>query len=134
MRASLRPRAFPFRANFYRTRDEQRASEFTTDEAKLPVVISFRTKKGEVARSLASVQKIEPEVAPQPTPAPVKTPLPERTPRPAATPVPYIDNQPLAPELAFDLGERLDYRISSVGQQVATMRLQQKSETVERFG
>ena len=98
----------------------------STDEAKLPVAIRFRTKKGEVTAGLASVQTIEPEVVAQPTPAPVRTPLPDRTPRPAATPAPYIDNQPLAPELAFDLGERLDYRISSGGQQVAMMRLAAK--------
>lgn len=105
----------------------------STDEAKLPVLIRFRVGKeikdknrGEVRAGLASVQTIEPEVVAEATPAPVRTPLPERTPRPAVTPTPYVMNQPLAPELAFDLGERLEYKILSGGVQVATMRLSAK--------
>jgi len=99
----------------------------SNDEARLPVVVRFRTPKGNVRAGLANVQTIEPEVvAASPTPAPARTPLPERTPKPLATPAPYIENQPLASELAFDLGERLDYKILSGGQQVATMRLSAK--------
>jgi hypothetical protein len=105
----------------------------STDEARLPVLIRFRIGKdtkdkgrGEVRAGLASVQTIEPEVVAQATPAPVRTPVPERTPKPVATPTPFIDNQPLVPELAFELGERLEYKISSGGQQVATMRLAAK--------
>jgi hypothetical protein len=98
----------------------------TTDEAHIPVLIRFRTSKGTVRMGLASAQNIEPEVSPQPTPAVVKTPLPERTPKPLPTPAPYVDDQPLSAELAFDLGEQLDYRITSLGQQVATMRLAAK--------
>ena len=98
----------------------------STDEAKLPVLIRFRTSKGNVRAGLVSVQTIEPEVAAQPTPATVRTPLPERTPKPAATPAPYVDNLPLVPDLAFDLHERLEYKLSSGGQHVATMRLSAK--------
>ena len=95
----------------------------STDEAKLPVLVRFRTAKGVVRARLASVQTIEPEVAVQPTPVPVRVPLPERTPRPAATPAPYVDNQPLSPELAFELGESLVYRIVANNQPVARMTL-----------
>ena len=99
----------------------------TNDEAHIPVLIRFRTTKGTVRIGLASSQNIEPEVVnTQPTPNPVKTPLPERTPRPVPTPLPYVNDQPLSPELAFDLGERLEYSISSLGQPVATMRLEAK--------
>lgn len=105
----------------------------SADEAKLPVLIRFRigkeTKeknKSEVRAGLASVQTIEPEVVTDPTPAAVRTPAPDRTPRPVVTPTPYVMNQPLAPELAFELGERLEYRIMSGGVQVATMSLAAK--------
>lgn len=98
----------------------------STDEAKLPVAIRFRTSKGEVRAGLASVQTIEPEVVAQSAPAPVRTPMPDRTPKPVATPTPFVENQPLALELAFELGERLDYRMTSGGQQVAMMRLAAK--------
>ena len=95
----------------------------SNDEARLPVLIRFRTSKGLFRMGLASVQMIEPEVAAQPSPVAVRTPLPDRTPKPPATPAPYIDNMPLAPELAFDLGENLEYRITSNDHQVARMTL-----------
>jgi hypothetical protein len=96
----------------------------STDEAKIPVLIRLRTPKGLLRAGLASVQNIQPDViVAQPTPVPVRTPVPERTPKPLPTPAPYVDNLPLAPELAFELGEQLDYRIMAGAQQVATMRL-----------
>lgn len=95
----------------------------STDEAKLPVLVRFRTSKGTFKMGLASVAMIEPEVVVQPTPVPVRTPVPERTPKPVVTPTPYIDNQPLASELAFELGESLEYRITTNGQPVARMTL-----------
>lgn len=98
----------------------------STDETKVPVLIRFRTSKGTVRAGLASVSMIEPEIVAQATPAPVRTPMPERTPKPVVTPTPFVDNQPLAPELAFELGESLEYRITSGGQQVALMRLAAK--------
>lgn len=99
----------------------------STDEARVPVVIRFRTSKGELRAGLASVQLSAPEViADTTTPAPVRTPLPERTPKPAVTPTPYVDNLSLQTELAFELGERLEYKILSGGQPVATMRLAAK--------
>lgn len=93
------------------------------DEASLPVSIRFHTGKGDLWATLSSVQTIDNDPPTQPTPTPVNTPVPERTPKPVATPTPYIDNQPLHPELAFVLGEKLQYRISSNGSPVATMTL-----------
>ena len=101
----------------------------SNDEAKLPVLIRFRTSKGLFRAMLASVQSIEPDVVVQPTPSPVRTPLPERTPKPVATPTPYVDNLPLPSELAFDIGESLEYRITSGGQPVANMKLLAKERT-----
>jgi hypothetical protein len=98
----------------------------STDEARLPVLLRFRTSKGLFKASLASVQIIEPEVAVQPTPTPVRTPVPERTPKPVVTPTPYVVNQPLPADLAFEIGETLEYRIVSGGQPVATMKLAAK--------
>src|SRR4030095_6926934 len=96
----------------------------STDESRLPVVIRFRTSKGSIRIGLASVQAIEPEPVTQVTPAPAKTPSPERTPKPLPTPAPYVDNQPLPAELAFDLGERLEYRLTAGGgQPIGTMHL-----------
>jgi hypothetical protein len=106
----------------------------STDAARLPVLIRYRTgkekdkdRKGELVRArIASIQMIEPEVIPQPTPIVARTPQPERPPKPLATPTPYIDNLPLVPELAFDLGERLEYKVMSGGQQVAKLHVSAK--------
>lgn len=95
----------------------------SNDDARLPVLVRFKTSKGALRAALASVQIIEPEVVVQPTPAPVRTPFPERSPRPVVTPTPYINNMPLPAELAFGLGENLRYRILAGGQSVATMNL-----------
>jgi hypothetical protein len=97
---------------------------FSTDEARLPVSIRFRTAKGEFRARLASVQNLEPQVDPLPTPSPVQTPKP--TPAPTQTPRSYIDNQALGTDLSFELGETLEYRLSSGGQPLATFILQAK--------
>lgn len=95
----------------------------STDEAKIPVAVRFRTPKGEFRAKVASIQNLEPQVETIPTPSPVTTPLP--MPKPSTTPTPraYIDNQPLAADLSFDLGETLEYRLSTGGQPVATFVL-----------
>lgn len=97
---------------------------FSTDEARLPVSIRFRTGKGEFRARLASVQNPEPQADPLPTPSPVQTPRP--TPVPVSTPRPYLDNQPLGSDLSFELGETLEYKLSSAGQPLATFVLQAK--------
>lgn len=88
---------------------------FTQDEARIPVLIRFKTAKGNFRASLASRQTIEPETQNVPTPAPFTTPAPQKTPKPVATPTPYIENQPLIADLTFELGETLEYQISNLG-------------------
>lgn len=96
----------------------------STDEAKLPVSMKFRTTKGEFRARLASVQNTEPQVEQQPTPTPLPVSTPRPGPQPTATPRPYVNNVPLPNDLSFDLGETLDYRVSAGGQTVANVRLQ----------
>jgi len=92
----------------------------TTDDAKVPVLIRLnRTKKSGYRLEAASIQSIvpeQPEVRPSPTPTPVTV----ATPRPTPTPEPYVPNQDLAPELAFRLGETLEYRITAGGRPVGS--------------
>ena len=90
---------------------------FSSDDAKIPVLIRFKTAKGEFKASVASVQMNVVETPVEPAPAPIRTPRP--TGAPAATPTPYIDNQPLNSELSFQLGESLEYQISTSGRPVA---------------
>lgn len=98
---------------------------FTSDERRIPVAIKFETAKGSFFGSLAGLSD-----AAKPTPAPTPTATP--TPKPIATPIPtpkaptYIDDQPLLRELAFSLGERLEYRVSFAGQKVADLVMEAK--------
>lgn len=99
----------------------------STDEAKIPATIRFKTAKGEFRASVASIQNHEPQVEPQPTPPVViKTSRPLPSPTPSPTPRAYVDNQPLPADLSFELGESLEYRVSSGGQPIATFTLQAK--------
>ncbi|MEO7674924.1 MAG: DUF3108 domain-containing protein [Pyrinomonadaceae bacterium] len=95
---------------------------FSTDEARLPVAIRFKTSKGEFHAKLASVQNVEPQAEATPTPTPVKSPTP--LPLPTPTPRSYVDNQPLGTDLSFELGETLEYKLSSGSLPVATFVLQ----------
>jgi Protein of unknown function (DUF3108) len=97
---------------------------FSADEAKVPVLVRFKTAKGEFRGELASIQLIEPEASAVATPTPAQTPRP--TPKPSATPAPYVDNQPLLADLSFKLGETLEYQISNNGQMLGMVTLQAK--------
>ena len=92
----------------------------TADDAKVPVLIRLnKTKKSGYRIQAASIQTIipeAPEVKPSPTPLPIATPTPRATP----TPDVYQPNEPLAPELAFQLGETLEYRVTTGGRPVGT--------------
>lgn len=99
---------------------------FSNDAARIPALIRFKTAKGDFRADLASVQTIEPEAASEPTPTPAQTPRPAATPRPPATPPPYVENEPLAAELPFKLGETLEYQISTGGQMIGLATLQAK--------
>ncbi|HKX84085.1 MAG TPA: DUF3108 domain-containing protein [Pyrinomonadaceae bacterium] len=99
----------------------------STDEAKIPALIRFKTsKKGEFRMAAASVKIIVPEPEITPTPVPIQTPMPVPTPRQTPTPTPYVDNRPLRDDLAFELGETLEYQVSAGGQFVGAFRLQAK--------
>lgn len=89
----------------------------SNDEARIPVEIRVMKGKSEIAARMSSyvVEAPEPTGTPEATPTPVTTPRPIPTPTPAPTPEPYQPNRPLASELAFDLGEVLEYRLTSTG-------------------
>lgn len=89
----------------------------TNDEAKIPVLIRFKKGKGEFRVAISGISIIEPDVPPVIQPVP--TPRPSVTPKPPATPEPYVDNQPLAAELAFELGETIEFQVTSNGKNTA---------------
>lgn len=94
---------------------------FTQDAARLPVLIRFRTAKGEFVGKIASLQNLEENNVTLPVITPTPTPIVVATPKPAATP--YIENQPLLPELPFKLGETLQYQVSENGFKIGTVTL-----------
>lgn len=100
---------------------------FSSDENRIPVLIRFRTVKGQFVCKLTglTVEDVKP-VDPTPTPAPTPVLQPSATPKPKATPEPYVDNQPLLRELAFTLGETLEYKITASGQETSRLILQAK--------
>ena len=99
---------------------------FSVDEARLPVLIRFKTAKGEFRGEIASIQVIETQTDTAPTPTPVATPRPTATPKPISTPAPFVENQPLLPELPFVLGETLQYQVATGGQRFALITIQAK--------
>lgn len=103
---------------------------FTNDDRKIPVQIRFKTLKGDFNARIASIQNLEPTLDPELTPTPIPIVTLVRTPTPEPTPPPYIENQPLTDDLAFDLGETLTYKVSNLGNQVGTVTLQAKERTL----
>jgi len=98
---------------------------FTDDSDRIPALIRFRTSKGRFRIELSGLQFKDPKtVEPQITPVATPTPKSGQTPRPIATPTPYIENQQLSEDLAFALGETLDYRLTVAGRPLGTLRLQ----------
>ncbi len=86
------------------------------DERRIPVVISYKHLKGVLRAELAGIQDLSPEPVAETTPKPQNTPpVVMPTPRPRATPIPYKNNQLLAEDLPFDLGETLTYRLTRPG-------------------
>lgn len=92
----------------------------STDEFHVPVLVRFKTAKGEWRIQLTGITLPEPDT-PTPTATPTPSPVKSATPAPKATPTPdpYVENRPLAPELGFQVGESLEYRITSAGKAVA---------------
>lgn len=97
----------------------------SNDEARIPALIRFKTAKGEFRAVAATVQLPVQEITLL-VPVPVVTPLPTPLPRPVATPTPYINNQPLAADLTFELGEVLEYNVSTGGRPVGNLTLEAK--------
>lgn len=100
---------------------------FSSDNDHMPVLFRMKTSRGEFNASLIAVQQPTQPAAVLPASGPFKTPPGN----PAGikskpTPTPYIENQPLAPELGFDLGEVLEYNVSSGGAPVAAIALEAK--------
>ncbi len=95
---------------------------FSTDEFRVPVLIRFKTAKGEFKLSLSLIVLPEPEL-PTPISTPIPMPIPAATPLPTPTPVLYVENLPLLPELGFQLGELLTYRIAAGGKPVGILSL-----------
>ncbi|CAN5707827.1 hypothetical protein BH20ACI4_BH20ACI4_11230 [soil metagenome] len=97
---------------------------FSVDDQRIPVLMRFKTDKGEFRGSLSSHQVVD--ETPGVTPTPNQTPIVTATPKPIATPTPYIENQPLLPELPFVLGETLFYQVSNNNLKIALITLQAK--------
>lgn len=98
---------------------------FSVDDLKIPVLLRVKTAKGEFRGTLSSIQTID--ETPDATPTMISpNPVIVATPKPIATPTPYIENQPLASELPFVLGETLQYQVASGGKKIATVTLQAK--------
>lgn len=99
----------------------------TMDAARVPVAFSAKAGKTEFRGSIASLSNSTPETpAATPSPTPAPTPIVKPAPRPTPTPEIYVDDQPLSPDLAFKLGERLEYRITKGGVPIGQMTLDAK--------
>ncbi len=95
---------------------------FTTDEARIPLLIRFRTDKGDFRAVVTAIALPAPQTTAEyttPPPLPSPTALPRLTP----TPDPYIDNRPLLPELGFQIGEVMEYGISAADRLLARLTL-----------
>ncbi len=97
---------------------------FVADENHVPALIRIKTAKGIFTASVATIQI--PKPMPVSTPELSKTSAPAVTPPAKATPTPYIENQPILPELGFILGETLDYNISEDGRRIGVISLAAK--------
>ncbi len=84
---------------------------FSADEDRIPVRIRFSTDRGSFSALLAGSSIIKPEATPEPAVTPTPTPTPVPTPTPTPSPTPFIENQSLAPDLPFRLGEKLRYSV-----------------------
>ncbi len=97
---------------------------FSNDEKRIPVLIRFKTEKGNFNARIASIQNLEPEASPTVTETLTPVVTPTRTPTP--TPTPYIENLPLSTDLPFVLGETLEFRVTEGTQNHGKVILQVK--------
>ncbi len=103
---------------------------FAVSEGHLPVMFRVKMVQEIFTASLADIQL--PKAVVEKIPAPLPTPAAATTPKPAPTPAPYVENQPLSPELGFELGETLDYKVSDNGKPIATITLSAKERKMFR--
>ncbi len=84
---------------------------------RVPVMFRIKVDSGEFVAKANSIQLAETPVSPTPTPIPVVTPI--LTPGPSPTPTPdiYVDNRPLANEIPFVLGEKIEFNVRVGNQQ-----------------
>lgn len=94
---------------------------FSNDERHLPVLLRFKTPKGDFVARLAGIQDLS--STPPPTATPTPTPVVIVTPKPTASPRPYVDNQPLSGDLPFRLGETLEYAVTRSGSLIGKITL-----------
>ncbi len=101
---------------------------FSSDAARVPVLIRFKTTKGDFRAELASLQVTDPEISAltPPVAITIQAPRPQPTPKPIATPTPYVENEPLSMDLPFLLGETLEYQVTNNGQMLGLVTLQAK--------
>ncbi|CAN5204799.1 hypothetical protein BH10ACI1_BH10ACI1_15800 [soil metagenome] len=97
---------------------------FTNDNSKIPVLFRIKTKKGEFRAEITGILPSNTEFSN--TPVVLKTPIPQITPKLIITSKPYIENQPLLPDLVFKLGETLEYQVSANGKFLGIVTLQAK--------
>ncbi len=93
---------------------------FAAEQYHVPVLIRFKTSKGEFRVNLSAIQLPEPEIIAMATPPPTPVPI-VMQPTPAIDI--YVNNRPLLPELGFQLGELLEYRITSGGRPMGVLAL-----------
>lgn len=103
---------------------------FTNDEARIPVMLRFKTSRGTFYAEIAAIQ--QPNVIVAPTPILLQTPTTSNTPKPIITPQPYVNNQPLSADLPFKLGETLEYQITAAGKVLGNVSLQIKERKLFR--
>ena len=97
---------------------------FTNDEKKIPVLIRFTTPKGKFKATLSSIQNLEPKATPVETTTKTPVVIKTRTPKPKPTATPYINNQKLAEDIPFDLGETLEFSVKTRNKTVGKVVLQ----------
>lgn len=106
---------------------------FSNDEQRIPVQFRLKVGKSEFKVSLSSIALPEPETpAPAASPTPTPTPKPTVPGKPSPTPPQYVDNLPLMSELGFQLGEVLDYRVTSAGKQFGTVTLNARERKLDQ--
>ncbi len=106
---------------------------FSNDGRRLPVLIRATSGKRELRILLAALP--EPVVTtPTPSVTIAKSPVPGSTVRPRQTPTPYVDNSPLGTGIPFVIGEKLEYRLTSGGNDAGKVKLEVKERKQVNFG